>query len=149
MKPLSTMMKAWLVTAMCVAIGLSGLLAATPNPTSGSAGYFMMPHHFDSQLTSSVTSKVAFKMPWPAELVDVKCAGRAFSSSGSPTFTWTIKAAGSSIATCAPTTASTEVTGTVTTSAIADEALITIDYTSTGSTPTADDMDLILIFKRQ
>ena len=149
MKPFGTKMQAALGVVLAAALVLGGLVAATSNPSPGSAGYWTVNYHFDSQLTSSVTSKVYFKTPWPVELVDVKCAGRAFSSSGSPTFTWTIKAAGSSIATCAPTTASTEVTGTITTSAIADEAAISIDYTATGSTPTADDMDLVLIFKRQ
>lgn len=149
MKAMSKMTRALAVLALCAAIGFGGLFAATSNPTSGSVGYYIQQYHFDSQLTSSVTSKVMFKSPYPVELVQIKCAGRAFAGSSTPTYTWTVKVATVSVATCAPKTASTEVEGTITTSTIADEASITIDYTSTGSTPTADDMDLMLIFKRQ
>lgn len=125
-----------------------GLLAATSNPSPGSPGYFVMTFHFDSQLTSTVADKAQFKMPWPAQLVQVKCSGRAFGGSGSPTYTWTLQEAAGTLATCAPTTAATEVEGTISDAAVADEASITLDYASAGTSPTADDMTVILIFKR-
>jgi hypothetical protein len=123
--------------------------AATENPSSGSAGYYVMTYHFDSQLTSTVADKAQWNMPWKSKLVAIKCSGRAFGGSASPTYTWTLQEAGGTAATCAPTTAATEVEGTITDSAIADEASMTLDYASTGTSPTADDMTVILIFKRQ
>lgn len=124
-------------------------LAATYNPSVGSSGYFVMTLHFDSQLTATVADKAMWKMPWPVELVDMKCSGRAFGGTAAPTYTWTLQAGATNNATCAPTTAATEVQGTIATSTIADEASMTLDYASTGTSPTADDMTVILIFKRQ
>lgn len=123
--------------------------AETDNPAQGASGYFAWHWHFDSQLTTSVTGKATFKMPWPARLIDMKCAGRLFGGTGGPVYTWTLKEAGSAVATCLPTTAQTEVTGTITDATIADEAVMTLDYGGAGTNPTQDDADVILIFKRQ
>lgn len=138
-------------------LGLAALLpfvptpalnAATENPAQGASGYYVMTFHFDSQLTATVADKAQWKMPWPSQLVQVKCSGRAFGGSATPTYTWTLQEAAGTAATCAPTTAATEVEGTISDAAIADEASMTLDYASTGTSPTADDMTVILIFKR-
>lgn len=138
---------------LCAIVGLlAGLAlpasAATFNPSTGSSGYFVMTFHFDSQLTATVADKAQWRMPWPAELIAIKCSGRALGGT-TPTYTWTLQEGAGANATCAPTTAATEVEGTITDSSIADEASMTLDYASTGTSPTADDMTVILIFKRQ
>lgn len=123
-------------------------MAATTNPAQGAPGYFVMTFHFDSQLTATVADKAQWKMPWPVSLIAMKCSFRALGGSASPTYTWTLQAGATNNATCAPTTAVTEVEGTIATAAIADEASMTLDYASAGTSPTADDGTVLLIFKR-
>lgn len=123
------------------------LQAATSNPSPASSGYYVMTLNFDSQLTVSVADKAYFKQPWPAELVAIKCAARAVGGT-TPTFTWTLQEGAGTLATCAPTAANTEVEGTISDKAVADEAAITLDYASTGTSPTLDDATVLLIFKR-
>jgi hypothetical protein len=151
-------MKAWGTRKMLsLAAGLllsllamtTAAFAATANPSTGSAGYFMMVFHFDSQLTSVMADKAAWKMPWPVELIDIKCSARTLGGTASPTYTWTLQAGATNNATCSPTANATEAQGTIATSTIADEAAMTLDWNSTGTTPTADDSTVILIFKRQ
>ena len=138
-----------LVLCALVALSAQPIPAATFNPSTGSSGYFIMTFNFDSQLTATVADKAQWKMPWPAELIAIKCSGRSFGGTATPTYTWTLQEGAGAAATCAPTTAATEVEGTITDSSIADEASMTLDYASTGTTPTADDMTVLLIFKRQ
>lgn len=137
--------------ALCAIVGLLAMpaSAATVNPSVASPGYFIMTLHFDSQLTATVADKATWKMPWPVELVDIKCSFRALGGSASPTYTWTLQAGATNNATCAPTANATEVQGTIATSTIADEANMTLDYASSGTSPTADDGFVVLVFKRQ
>lgn len=121
---------------------------ATDNPAQGATGLYVMTFHFDSQLTATVADKAQWKAPWPSRLIAMKCSGRAFGGTGSPTYTWTLQEAAGTAATCAPTTAATEVEGTITDAAIADEASMTLDYAATGTSPTQDDATVMLIFKR-
>ncbi|HNP80132.1 MAG TPA: hypothetical protein PKN47_01615 [Nitrospira sp.] len=121
---------------------------ATDNPAQGATGIYMMTFHFDSQLTATVADKAQWKAPWPARLIAMKCSGRAFGGSGGPTYTWTLQEAAGTLATCAPTTAATEVEGTISDALVADEASLTLDYAATGTSPTQDDATVILIFKR-
>ena len=137
------------LAAMLPFMAQEPLQAATVNPSVGSSGYFIQTFHFDSQLTATVADKATWKMPWPVELVDIKCSFRAVRGTGSPTYIWTLQAGAANLATCAPTTAATEVSGTIATSSIADESNMTLDYASTGSSPTGDDGTVILVFKRQ
>jgi hypothetical protein len=124
------------------------LQAATSNPSPASPGYFTIPIHFDSQLTSTVADKAEFTMPWPAQLVQVQCVARALGGTDTPTYTFTLQEASGTLATCAPVTAGTVVEGTISDAAVADEANITLDYASAGTSPTADDVTVILFFKR-
>lgn len=140
------LMFALVLSAQILPIGLAE--AATANPSPASAGYFVMTFHFDSQLTSTVADKAQFTMPWPAQLVGVQCVARALGGSATPTYTWTIQEEAGTLATCAMVTAVTVVEGTIADSAVADEAKITLDYASSGTSPTADDVTVILIFKR-
>lgn len=126
----------------------SAMLAATSNPSPASSGYFAMTFNFDSQLTSTVADKAEFTMPWPAQLVQIQCVARALGGSGGPTYTFTLQEGAGTLATCAPVTAGAVVEGTISDAAVADEANITLDYASAGTSPTADDVTVILFFKR-
>lgn len=139
--------------ALVAMLGAPGYFAApvqgaTDNPAQGATGIYMMTFHFDSQLTATVADKAQWKAPWPARLIAMKCSGRAFGGSGGPTYTWTLQEAAGTLATCAPTTAATEVEGTISDALVADEASLTLDYAATGTSPTQDDATVILIFKR-
>lgn len=142
-----------LIAAIAVAmVGLHSEVpswSATANPTAGSVGNFLQTFTFDAQLTSDVTDKVTYKMPWPAKLVNMKCAVRALGGSSTPTYTWTLKAGTTTLATCAPTTNATEVEATISNTAVADESVMHLNYASTGSSPTADDATVVLVWKRQ
>lgn len=141
--------------ALVLAVALSLMVFAAPafaetdNPAQGASGWFVWHWHFDSQLGPSVSGKATFKMPWPATLVDVKCSGRLFGGTDGPVYTWTLKEAGTAVATCSPSAAQTEAQGTITDASIADEAVMTLDYGGAGTNPTADDMDVTFIFKRR
>ncbi|MCS6290355.1 MAG: hypothetical protein H8K10_15475 [Nitrospira sp.] len=142
-----------IVCALAAMLGAPGYFAApvqgaTDNPAQGATGIYMMTFHFDSQLTATVADKAQWKAPWPARLIAMKCSGRAFGGTGSPTYTWTLQEAAGTVATCAPTTAATEVEGTISDALVADEASLTLDYAATGTSPTQDDATVILIFKR-
>jgi hypothetical protein len=129
-------------------LGIYVANSATSNPSPASPGYDMVTLHFDSQLTADVTDKAEFTMPFPSQLVKIQCVARALGGSASPTYTFTLQEAAGALATCAPTAAGTVVEGTITDSAVADEANITLDYDSEGTSPTADDVTVLLIFKR-
>lgn len=147
------MVAAAVLCALVAMLGAPGYFAApvqgaTDNPAQGATGYHIMTFHFDSQLTATVANKAQWKMPWPARLIAMKCSGRAFGGTDTPTYTWTLQEVAGTAATCAPTTASTEVEGTISDASIADEASMTLDYAATGTNPTHDDATVILIFKR-
>src|SRR5581483_5716678 len=132
------LMFAMLLCSQILPIGIAK--AATPNPSTASPGYFVMPLHFDSQLTATVADKAQWTMPWPAQLVQMTCVARALGGSASPTYTFTLQSGATNLATCAMVTAGTVVEGTISTSAVADETNMTLDYASTGTSPTADDV---------
>lgn len=123
------------------------LQAATSNPSPASPGYFTVPIHFDSQLTATVADKAEFTMPWPAQLVQFQCVARAGGGT-SPTYTFTLQEGAGTLATCSPVTPGVVVEGTISDAAVADEANITLDYASSGTSPTLDDVTVLLIFKR-
>lgn len=144
--------KIWLLIGLIAALLLPVTYlgySATSNPSPGSSGYFTMTLHFDSQLTATVADKAQFKMPWPAELVGIQCVARALGGTGSPTYTFTLQEGAGTLATCAMVTAVTVIEGAISDSSIADEASITLDYAATGTSPTADDVTVLLLFKRQ
>ena len=142
------------VLVMAVVLLVAGLVApamaaGTVNPTSGSVGNFIQTFQFDVQIAADVTDKAVFNMPWPAKLVNMKCSARLLGGSSTPTYTWTLKAGSTTLATCAPTSAATEAEGTISSSSVSDEAVIHLNYAGTGTDPTLDDAVVVLVWKRQ
>lgn len=125
------------------------MAVGTPNPAAGSAGNFLQTFQFDVQIAADVTDKAVFNMPWPAKLVNIKCSARLLGGSSSPTYTWTLKAGSTTLATCAPTSAAAEAEGTISSSSVSDEAVIHLNYAGTGTDPTMDDAVVVLVWKRQ
>lgn len=100
------------------------------------------------QLTASVTGLFAFQMPFAATLVEVSAYARA-SGGTSPTLTIDVKEGGSSVLSSPiSVTAGSTAVATPSDTSIADNAEITIDATIGGTTPTWDDITVVLTFKR-
>ena len=116
---------------------------------SGAMGVpFMVPLHCSRQLTATVTSLFAFQMPFKATLVEVSATARA-SGGTSPTLSIDVKEAGTTVLSSAMSiTAGTVTVGTISDSSIADNAKITVDATIGGTSPTWDDITVLLTFER-
>lgn len=124
--------------------------AATTNPTTASPGYSTQTISYQGQLSTTTANKSTWKAPWPLRLVDIKCSARLLdTTTGNETYTFTLQAGAVTVATCVPAAAATEVSGTIAAPSVADEANLTIDYAGGGTTPLADDVTIILIWKRQ
>ncbi len=141
--------KTILITLTMLACLVVSALASTPNPTPNSPGYEVLIFSINKQYTATTAGVVRFKMPWPAKLVTVQAAARA-SGGTTPTLTVDVKEAGTSKLTSAVTVTAGSVAEAAigTTPRIADEAVITVDLTIGGTTPTWDDITVIMVVKR-
>lgn len=122
--------------------------AATPNYNLN-ADVEVIAFHISGQYTTTTAGVVKFALPFPAKLVGVSTTARA-SGGTSPTLTVDVKAGGTTVLS-APisVTAGTVAEGTITTSTLADEAAITADLTIGGTTPTWNDITLLLTVVRR
>jgi hypothetical protein len=123
--------------------------AATPNISVGGGQVMVFPFHISGQYTATTASVARFAMPQPCDLIGVGASARA-SGGTSPTLTVDVKSGGSTVLS-APisVTAGSYTEGTITTTAIADEAAITFDFTITGTSPTWNDMTVLLTCSRK
>lgn len=103
---------------------------STTNFPVGTPGIHVLPFHLGGQHTASVTAAVRFKLPFRASLIGVSAAARA-SGGTTPTLTVDVQVAGAS-ALSAPVA--------VAAGAVA-EAI-------GGTTPTWDDVDVLLTLVR-
>lgn len=150
----SFLMLALLVVALafglvaCVKEGSRPAEAQTPNLSVAVPGVFVMPFHVSGQYTATTTAVVRFALPFPAQLVSAQASARA-SGGTTPTLTVDVKAGGTTVLS-APfaVTAGAVSFGTITTSALADEAAMTVDLTIGGTSPTWNDIVIVLTFVR-
>ena len=145
-------MKKFLV-ALGIAIGMAmaapmAAMAATPNYNLNSQE-LVIPFHISGQYTATTTGVVKFALPFPAKLVGVSTTARA-SGGTTPTLTVDVKEGGTTVLS-APisVTAGTVSEGTVTDSALADEASMTVDLTIGGTSPTWNDITVLLTVVRR
>lgn len=126
----------------------AGAMAATPN-YSLSAQEQVIPIYLSGQRTATTASVVKFTLPFAAKLVGVTTTARA-SGGTTPTLTVDVKAGGTSVLS-APiaVTAGTVAEGTITTSTLPDESAMTVDLAITGTSPTWDDITLLLTVVRR
>ncbi len=119
--------------------------AATPNPSPASPGYMVLPFHLSGSYAATSTGAIKFNMPFPATLIAVQCSCKS-STGTAPTID--VKLGGTSVLSSAitMTTGGTVYEGTISTSAIPDEGVITVDLT-VGTT--AVDTTVILVMKRK
>ena len=119
--------------------------AATPNPSPASPGYMVVPFHLSGSYAAAATGAVKFNMPFPATLISVQASCRA-NTGTAPTID--VKLGGTSVlsSVITMTTGGTVYEGTISTSAITDEGVITIDL---GVGTTCVDTTVILVLKRK
>lgn len=144
--------------AAFLAIGLAASLAggvlappafaATRNQPVGSP-VVVVPFLIAGQRTANVTAAIKLQMPFAAQLIGVSATARA-SGGTSPTLTVDVLEAGTTVLS-APIaiTAGTVAEGTVTDAALADEAAITVNLAIGGTSPTWDDITILLTLVRQ
>lgn len=116
------------------------------NPNS----YFTICICRDGQFTSTVDPLATFQMPFSATLTEVSvCARDIDTTSGNETYTVDLEEAGTSVLSSAIniTADNTPVVGTISDSALADNAKIEVVLTLGGTTPTIDDITILITCK--
>lgn len=137
---------------MATGIGLAVLFppaagAATPNYTAATPVQ-ILPFHVSGQYTATTAGVVKLTLPYKAKLIGVSASARA-SGGTSPTLTLDVKQGGATVLSAPISiTAGSVSEGTVTTSVLADEATITVDLTIGGTSPTWNDITLLLTIIR-
>ncbi len=124
--------------------------AVTPNYSVATSSLMMMPFHVSGQYGSTTTGVIRYNTPFPVRLVGCYFNARA-SGGTSPTLTIDVKQGGTTLLT-APTSITV---GTVSECSViaapdvVDEAAITVDFTIGGSSPTWNDVTIVLVFLRK
>ena len=122
------------------------VMAAVSNPSPASPGYMMVVVTYPSSLTTDTSNLVRFKMPWPATLVGVSAIVRHNTSGGVAAIE--VREGTTSVLSSTISLSSGSATeGTISDSAIADEATIAIDFDVTSGIWT--DPTVQLNFKRK
>ncbi|WP_447978085.1 hypothetical protein [Candidatus Nitrospira bockiana] len=150
MNPMKSWTRLSLITVTLVlALALMPALApaATVNPSSASAGYYLLPLHLSGQYTASTTAVAKWTMPYPCEINHAQATARA-SGGTSPTLSVVLKNGANTVSTMA-VTAGTVTEGTLANTSVADEATITVDLTIGGTSPTWNDITVLVGCKRQ
>lgn len=104
--------------------------------------------HISGQYTTTTTGVAKFNIPFKARVIGVGASARA-SGGTTPTLTVDVKTAGATILS-APisVTAATYTEGVITTPVLVDESALTVDFTIGGTTPTWNDMVVVITVVR-
>lgn len=123
--------------------------AATPNYAVGTGvDVVVIPLHISGQYTASTTAVARFTLPFPAQLIGVSASARA-SGGTSPTLTVDLlQTAVSVLSAPISVTAGAVTEGTIATSALTDEAAITVNLAITGTSPTWNDIVVLITLVR-
>ena len=143
-----------LAVVAAVLIGLAALApqadAAVQNFAVGTGVEVeVLPFHISGQYTANTTAVVRFAIPFKARLVGASATARA-SGGTTPTLTVDVLEAGVTVLS-APisVTAGTVSEGTITDADLADEAVITVNLAIGGTSPTWNDITVLLTVVRQ
>lgn len=140
-----------LALVAAVAIGalfaLPPAYAATPN-FAPSTSVYVIPIQISKQWTTTTTNVVRFAIPFKARLVGVSASARV-SGGTTPTLTVDVLKGGVTVLSAPVTvTAGAVAEGTVTVPTLEDESVITMTLTIGGTTPTWDDITVLLTVVR-
>lgn len=133
-----------LLLVMAVFLGTCGAaFAATQNYSLGTP-VTMLPIMISGQRTASVTNVAKFTIPAKMKLIGVTATARA-SGGTTPTLTVDVLAASTSLLSApVAVTAGAVAEATIATSAIPDETVLNISLAITGTSPTWDDISVML-----
>lgn len=148
---MKSLFKGFVSALICLTILFSGAVlsqAATKNYSEVVTGIQVVPFHISGQYTATTAGVVKFQIPFKAQVLGVSATARA-SGGTSPTLTVDVKEAGTSILSSAISiTAGTVAEGIVSDTSLADESAITVDLTIGGTSPTWNDITVILTLRR-
>jgi hypothetical protein len=147
MQTLKSTLRVALVALALVGLIAAPSLAATTNVSPASPGYMLLPFHISGQYTASTTAVVKFVAPMPCEVYHASATARA-SGGTSPTLSVVLKNGASTVSTIGPITAGTVSEGTLANTSVADEASVTVDLTIGGTSPTWNDITVLIGCKR-
>ena len=161
MTRLSRLLLAALLLALIVSAPAPTWLAAVPpwapplawadtvNISPASSNYHILTFPLNKQYIATTAGVLRFKMPYPATLITVQATARA-SGGTSPTLTVDILEAGVTVLSApVSVTAGTVSEATITDANIADEAVVTANLAITGTSPTWDDITIVLVVARK
>ena len=130
-----------------VAADIAATAAIANTKLANPNAYYTVPLTMTRQLTASLAGAFLFRVPVDSTLVSVGASARA-SGGTNPTLIVDVKEAGASVLSAAfSVTAGSWSTGTISDSAIAAANNVTIDFTISGTSPTWDDITVLLTFK--
>lgn len=129
---------------VALSFGLMGTALADVQNYPLGVSVTQLPIMINGQRTATVTSVASFKLPAKMKLIGVSAKARA-SGGTTPTLTVDVLAASTSLLS-APlaVTAGAVSEGVIATSIIADETVVNINLAITGTTPTWDDISILL-----
>lgn len=139
-----------ILTLICALFAFTPIAAnaATKNFSEAVPGIQIVPFHISGQYTATTANVVKLTLPFKAEVLGVSATARA-SGGTSPTLTVDVKEGGTTILSSAISiTAGTVAEGTVTDNSLADESAITVDLTIGGTSPTWNDITVLLTLRR-
>lgn len=123
-------------------------VAATQNYSVAFPGVVTIPIQVSGQYTATTAAVARFKLPFAARVIGVSCSARA-SGGTSPTLTIDVNDDGTTILSGDVTvTAGSVSEGTISTAAVADESVVTVDLTIGGTSPTWDDITVLITVVR-
>lgn len=135
--------------AVAVAVPVPATYAATPNISVASGSVVVIPLHISGQYTASTTAVARFAMPFPCRVIGVGASARA-SGGTTPTLTVDMLVGGTTILSSAiSVTAGAYAEGTISTPVVADEAAVTFNLTIGGTSPTWNDITVLVTVVRE
>jgi hypothetical protein len=136
-----------LTVLVCLAMPASPAFAATTNYAVDKP-VVTVPIFIAGQRTATTAAVVKFTLPFKAKLIGVSATARA-SGGTTPTLTVDLQMGGTTVLSAPISiTAGTVAEGTVATATLTDESAITVDLAITGTTPTWDDITILVTLVR-
>ncbi len=124
-------------------------VAATTNYPISQPGVVVLPFHISGQYTTTTANVVKFAMPFKCRLIGVGATARA-SGGTSPTLTVDLKDdTVSTLSSAISVTAGTYSEGTIANAVVADESVMTVDLTIGGTSPTWNDITVLITCVRE
>lgn len=152
MNPTKFLKRVAIISALAIALffgATESAPAATPNYSIAVPGVVVIPFHVSGQYTATTSGVVRFAMPFKCRLVGIGASARA-SGGTSPTLTVDLLDDGvSSLSSPISVTAGSYTEGAVANAVIGDESVMTVNLTIGGTSPTWNDITILLTVLRE